>query len=234
MSGKFIAYYRVSTQRQGASGLGLAAQRQAVADYLRATGGELVGDFEEVESGKNDERPELTHALERCRLTGARLLIAKLDRLSRNVAFLARLMDQGAQFVACDMPEANELTIHIMAAVAQAERKAISARTKAALGAINARLEAGDEYVSKRSGRVVAKLGNPHGLSAPRPDLGVEAIKAKADKFAGQVGPIVRGLRDEGLSFAAIAGRLSGMHVKTQRGGAWTAMGVKRVLERAV
>jgi hypothetical protein len=204
-----------------------------VTDYLKATGGELVADFEEVESGKMDDRPELIHALERCRLTGARLLIAKLDRLSRNVAFLARLMEQGAQFIACDMPEANELTIHIMAAVAQAERKAISGRTKAALGAITARLEAGDEYVSKRSGKAVKRLGNPQGLSVSRPDLGVQAIKAKADGYALQVGPMAHDLRSQGLSFGAIAERLTEMHVRTQRGGAWTAMGVKRLLDRA-
>src|SRR5262245_1740912 len=123
---KYVAYYRVSTRKQGDSGLGLEAQRSAVQQFTsRDT---LLAEFTEVESGKRDDRPQLAAALLHARLTGATLIVAKLDRLSRNVAFLATLQDSGARFVAADNPQANELTIHILAAVAQAERKAISQR----------------------------------------------------------------------------------------------------------
>src|SRR3954471_2471435 len=135
----FVAYYRVSTARQGRSGLGLEAQKKAVSDFLNGGPWQLLAEFVEIESGKTDDRPELEQALATCELSGAALVVAKLDRLSRNLAFLAKLQESGARFVAADMPEANELTIHIMAAVAQAERKAISTRTKEALAAAKAR-----------------------------------------------------------------------------------------------
>src|SRR3954451_24111978 len=137
--GQFVAYYRVSTARQGRSGLGLDAQKKAVADFLNGGSWQLMAEFVEVESGKADDRPQLEQALTMCELSGATLVVAKLDRLSRNLAFLARLQESGARFVAADMPAANELTIHIMAAVAQAERKAISKRTKEALAAAKAK-----------------------------------------------------------------------------------------------
>ena len=232
MRSAFVAYYRVSTAKQGASGLGLEAQRRTVAEYLQAASGDLVGEFEEIESGKRADRPALAQAIERCRLTGARLLIAKLDRLSRNVHFLTGLEEEGVDFVACDMPEANRLTVHIMAAVAQQEREAISARTKAALGSIKARLAAGEAHVSRRSGQALTRLGSPKGLTVSRPDLGARAVVDKADEFAARVHPTVATLRGEGLSLAAVAERLNELRVKTPRGGAWTAMGVKRVLER--
>src|SRR5688572_18826794 len=123
-NGEHVAYYRVSTAQQGRSGLGLEAQRSAVMEYLNGGSWKLAGEFVEVESGKRDDRPELMKALALCELTGATLVVAKLDRLSRNVAFLATLQESGVPFVAADMPQANELTIHILAAVAQAERKA--------------------------------------------------------------------------------------------------------------
>jgi DNA invertase Pin-like site-specific DNA recombinase len=186
MAAQFVAYHRVSTAKQGASGLGLAAQRQAVRDHVAQHGGELIGEFEEIESGKRADRPALGQAMERCRLTGSTLLIAKLDRLSRNVHFLSGLMEQGVDFTACDMPSANKFTVHIMAAVAQQEREAISARTKAALGSIRSRLAAGEEHVSRRSGRALSRLGNPEGLKVRRPDLGTAAKCEKADAFRGQ------------------------------------------------
>ncbi len=229
----FVAYYRVSTQKQGQSGLGLDAQRRAVADYLRVTGGDLVGEFEEVESGKRSDRPELARAMELCHLTGGRLLIAKLDRLSRNVHFLTGLKERGVHFVACDMPDANELTVNIMAAVAEQGRKAISERTKAALGSIKARLLDGGEHVSRRSGQIVAKLGNPRGLTVSRPDLGSKAVADNADAFAAKVAPLMLSLKAQGLSLGAVADRLTGMKVRTARGGTWTAMTMKRVIDRA-
>lgn len=233
MDGKFVAYYRVSTAKQGASGLGREAQEQAVRDYLNGGSWELIDQFEEVESGKRADRPELQRAMELCRLTGAKLLIAKLDRLSRNVHFLSGLMEQGVDFVACDMPTANKLTVHIMAAVAQQEREAISARTKAALGAIKARLAAGGEHVSRRSGRAVTRLGNPHGLPVSRPELGTAAVREMADSFAARVLPMILDIQAEGAtSLAAIAARLNEKRVQTARGSTWTPTAVKRVLGR--
>src|SRR3954451_13181762 len=131
-TGRFISYYRVSTARQGQSGLGLEAQKAAVRAYLDGGDWQLVGAFTEIESGKNNDRPQLAKALAECRLRNATLVIAKLDRLSRNAAFLLNLKDAGVDFVCADMPDANKLTIGIMALIAQNEREAISARTKAA------------------------------------------------------------------------------------------------------
>jgi DNA invertase Pin-like site-specific DNA recombinase len=137
--GKFIAYFRVSTDRQGKSGLGVDAQREAVMNYLNGGRWTLANDFTEVESGKRNDRPELEKALAACKRQKAKLVIAKLDRLSRNLAFIATLMDSGVEFVAVDNPHANKLTVHILAAVAQHEREIISARTSAALKAAKAR-----------------------------------------------------------------------------------------------
>lgn len=234
MDGKYVAYYRVSTAKQGVSGLGLEAQQEAVRSYLNGGSWELIGEFTEVESGKHSDRKVLTQAMDRCRLTGATLLIAKLDRLSRNVHFLSGLMEQRVPFVACDMPDANNLTVHIMAAVAEQEAKAISARTKAAMGSIKARLAAGEQHVSRRSGKVIARLGNPNGLSVSNPELGAAAVRAKAQAFAASVLPTIREIQAQGgMSLAAIAARLDEMHVRSAAGKPWTPMGVKRVLDRA-
>src|ERR671927_1374969 len=137
--GRYVSYLRVSTDRQGRSGLGLEAQRKAVEDFLNGGRWDLIAEFVEVESGKRDDRPKLADALALCRLHNATLVIAKLDRLSRDAHFLLGLQKAGVRFVAADMPEANELVVGIMAVVAQAERKMISARTKAALAAAKAR-----------------------------------------------------------------------------------------------
>src|SRR5580704_1542251 len=135
----FVAYYRVSTQRQGRSGLGLEAQQKAVRDYLNGGDWRMVGEFVEVESGRRKDRPRLAEALSMCRVHGAKLIIAKLDRLARNVAFISTLMDSGVDFEAADFPQANRLTIHILAAVAEHEARMISERTKAALAAAKRR-----------------------------------------------------------------------------------------------
>lgn len=153
-AGRYIAYYRVSTARQGKSGLGLEAQRAAVLAYLNGGNWELTAEFCEVESGKTSDRPQLAAALAACRLHRATLVIAKLDRLSRDAAFLLGLQNAGVRFVAVDMPEANELVVGIMACVAQAERKMISDRTKAALAAAKVR---------------GVKLGGFRGRAAPKP-----------------------------------------------------------------
>src|SRR5262245_3870200 len=137
--GKFIAYFRVSTGKQGKSGLGLEAQRKAVLDYLDGGRWSLVQEFVEIESGKDNERPRLTAALAACKKHRARLVIAKLDRLSRNLAFIVALMESGVEFVAVDNPHATKLTVHILAAVAEHERAMISESTKVALAAAKRR-----------------------------------------------------------------------------------------------
>ncbi len=220
---KVVAYYRVSTAAQGRSGLGLEAQQAAVAQFCGGRGCDILGEFTEVESGKVNSRPELTKALHLAKVTGATLVVAKLDRLSRNVAFLAALQESGAPFVAADMPEANELTIHIMAAVAQAERKAISRRTKEALAAAKAR---------------GVKLGNPNGaaalVSADKGNVAsLVAIKAGADRFAADLEPIVADIMGKGTtSLRTIAAELNRRGIVTRRGGAWHAATVRDLLQR--
>jgi DNA invertase Pin-like site-specific DNA recombinase len=215
--GKFISYMRVSTAKQGQSGLGLEAQRSAIAGYLNGGNWALLQEFVEVESGKNNERPKLAAAFEACRLTGARLLIAKLDRLSRDAGFLLGLEKAGVEFVAVDMPYANRLTIGIMAVVADEERRMISARTKAALAA------------AKERGTI---LGGFRGGPVVDHTQGTAALVKRADDFAARVGPMIATMRADGLSLADIAARLNERQIRTARGGAWVAMTVKRALDR--
>jgi DNA invertase Pin-like site-specific DNA recombinase len=214
--GKFVAYYRVSTDRQGQSGLGLEAQRSAVLAYLDGGSWTMIAEFTEVESGKHADRPQLAAALAACKKHKAKLVIAKLDRLSRNLAFIATLMDSGVEFVAVDNPHANKLTVHILAAVAQHEREMISQRTRDALQATKAR--------GKR-------LGNPNLASARQGAL--EANSAVADRFAANVRPIIEQIQKSGVgSFRGVARALTARGIKTARGGEWTARMVINVLER--
>ncbi len=218
-----INYYRVSTAKQGNSGLGEAAQRAAIDAFCASRDCQPLGEYREVESGKRDDRPELLKALHHAKVTGATLIIAKLDRLSRNMAFLATLQDAGTKFIAADMPEANELTIHIMAAMAQAERKATSKRTKEALAAAKAR---------------GTKLGNPMGAKAFGPYKGnraaVIAIKAKARAFAADIMPIIDAVRGEGFtSLRAIAFELNERGIMTARGGKWGPQSVSDLIRAA-
>ena len=221
---KAVAYYRVSTAAQGRSGLGLEAQQHAVESLCASRGWEIIAPpFTEVESGKRADRPELAKALHRAKVTGAILVVAKLDRLSRNVAFLAALQDSGVKFVAADMPEANELTVHIMAAVAQAERKAISKRTSEALQAAKARGQ---------------RLGNPNGAAALRRaqkgnEASLDAIKAAAAERAEQLRPIVEDMRSRGLtSLRDLALALNESGIVTARGGRWHASSVRNLVAR--
>jgi len=219
-NGKFVAYYRVSTQKQGRSGLGLEAQRHAVADYLNGGDWKIVGEFTEVESGKRSDRPQLAKAMAMCRLHGAKLVIAKLDRLSRNAHFLLGLQESGVDFVAADMPNANQLTVGIMAVVAQDEAKRISERTKAALAA------------AKKRG---AKLGGFRGAvpTARMRKLSAEALQARTQARAADLAPIVKDLQAAGkTSLRAIAAGLNEQGIPTARGGEWSAVQVMRVLER--
>jgi DNA invertase Pin-like site-specific DNA recombinase len=214
---RFVAYYRVSTERQGTSGLGLEGQQKAVRDYLNGGAWELVAEHVEVESGKNAERPELAKALEACRRHKARLVIAKLDRLSRNLAFIATLMEAGVEFIAVDNPHANKLTVHILAAVAQHEREMISERTIAALQAAKAR---------------GVQLGNPNLSKAAA--IGRARLQEAAQQFAANVLPVIRQIHAAGAtSHNAIAGELNARKVPTRRGTKWTHVQVAAVLARA-
>ena len=217
--GKFVAYLRVSTARQGRSGLGLEAQRKAVEDFLNGGNWKLVTEFVEVESGKKADRPQLEKAIQLCRLTGAKLVIAKLDRLSRDAHFLLGLEKAGIDFVAADMPQANKLTIGIMAVMAQHEREMISERTKAALAA------------AKRRG---VALGGFRGRKFTAKDYKASAAvrQAKAAQRAADVMPIVKDLQAGGAeSLRAIAAGLDERGIPTARGGKWSATQVSRLLE---
>jgi DNA invertase Pin-like site-specific DNA recombinase len=213
---------RVSTEKQGRSGLGLEAQKVAVQDYANRTGAQIVKEYTEVESGRKGDRPELRKALAHARRSQALLCVAKLDRLSRNVAFLATLMDAGVDVVACDNPQANRLTIHILVAVAEDEARRISERTKAALAA----------YIA-RGGR----LGNPSNLTPAAAKKGralaVQSLKEKADQEYADLYPLVTAKRDEGLSLQEIADHLNGEGNVTRRGEPWNKVQVMRVLNRA-
>ena len=222
-SSKFVAYERVSTARQGRSGLWLEAQRRAIDDFAASRGADVLARFTEVESGRKNERPELGKALNLAKLTGATLVIAKLDRLSRNAAFLLTLRDSGVRFLACDMPEANDLTVGIMALVAQQEREAISRRTKEALAAAKAR---------------GVKLGNPNGAEALRragKGGGAlrEAVSRNADEFAAGLAPVIYRLRSRGMtSLRDIADALNAQRMITRRGGRWHVSNVRNLLAR--
>ena len=218
MSKTYVAYYRVSTQKQGKSGLGIEAQQAAVQKYLGD--GTLLAEFWEVESGKRSDRPELEKALEWCRLTRSVLIVAKLDRLTRDVAFLVKLRDSGVEFVAVDNASATQLTVTILIAVAEEERRLASERTKAALQAAKARGK---------------KLGCPLGVAAfgDRIRVGaVEAVKRKADDFAASISKVILPLKEQGLNLKQIADKLNERGVLTARGKTWQATTVKRVLDR--
>jgi DNA invertase Pin-like site-specific DNA recombinase len=215
----YVTYHRVSTQRQGRSGLGLDAQRAAVRTYLDSHhGGVELATFTEVESGKRDDRPQLAAALRRCRQTRATLLVAKLDRLSRNAAFLLSLRDAGVRFVAADMPDMNETVVGIMAVIAQAERQAISDRTRAALAAAKAR---------------GVKLGHPTTLRATKATARVasRAAQVAAKRRAEELRDVVSDARAHGCaSLRQLAAHLNGLGVETPRGGTWAAASVARLL----
>lgn len=224
MAPRFVTYLRVSTKRQGQSGLGLEAQRAACARYIEGAGGSLppVAEFVEVESGKNSARPELQKALDLCRVTGGGVLvIAKLDRLARNAAFLLSLRDSGVEFVAADMPQANRLLVGIMALVAEQEREAISARTREALAAAKAR---GVKLGGDRGGRATA---------AARA-AGTAARVQRADELAARLAPHVREAQSLGrTSLRQIAAHFEERGIVTPTGrSVWTPKAVANLLGR--
>lgn len=228
---KYIAYYRVSTKRQGASGLGLDAQRESVAAYL-AGKGKLVAEFEEQESGtrKGNNRPQLGAALAQCRVTGATLIIAKLDRLARNVAFTSNLMESKVDFVAVDFPEANRLTVHILASVAEHEAEMISTRTKLALAAARRK---GTVLGGKRFSKKFPS-GNTHLIYRQGAKASAKVRSETAQRRAADLLPIIADLRSEGaVSLRQIADGLNQRGIATPRGGEWSAVQVSRVMEHS-
>lgn len=218
----YVAYMRVSTAKQGRSGLGLEAQQNAINCFLKEGDRLLSPPYVETESGKQDNRPELAKALNRCKLTGATLLVAKLDRLSRNVAFIATLQDAGVRFVAADMPEATELTIHVMAAMAQHERKAISKRTKEALAAAKARGQSLGGWRERTDGMPRKPVDHRQGTAERQ---------RKAADFNARVGQVIAEIQASGAEgLAEIARRLNEEGIRTRRGGQWQATQVSRVV----
>lgn len=229
MTVEIIGYLRVSTKKQGDSGLGLEGQRSAVEGYARQIGARVGAWYTEVESGKLADRPQLARALSHAKRTKAPLVVAKLDRLARNVEFLAKVMNSGVDFTACDNPAANRLTLHILAAVAEAEAKAISDRTKAALQAAKARgtllgSARPDHWKGKEDARLAgAKLGT---IAAAK------ARKRAAEEAYADLLPAMEASKAEGLSLQAIAAKLNAEGHTTRRGKPWNPVQVSRVLER--
>lgn len=217
---RFVSYLRVSTDRQGKSGLGLDAQRKAVTDHVMGKG-EIAAEYVEIESGKKSDRPQLARALAEAKKVGAVLLIAKLDRLARNVAFIANLLEAGVEIAAADMPEANRFLLHVMAAVAEHEAQAIADRTRAALAAAKAR---GVALGWSMPGRALEQR------CAAR--KGAERNAAKAGQYAANVLPIIRQVAAGGRSLRQIADELNMRGVKTARGGLWYAGTVRNILAR--
>lgn len=215
-SGKFVTYYRVSTQRQGASGLGMDAQREAVRKFLNGGVWDVVGEFVEVESGRktDEQRPELAKALAECKRHGAVLLVAKLDRLARSVHFVSGLMRAGVKFVAVDLPEATDLTIHVMAAFAEHEAKRISQRTKDALAAAKSR---------------GVQLGMAGPMNLRR---NIEQRKQAASSFADRLRGVVAGMQARGMTQRQMVAELNALGIKAARGGEWTLLQLQRTIAR--
>jgi len=215
----YVVYLRVSTSKQGESGLGLESQKAAC--KALTSDGTVLAEFVEVESGKRSDRPQLAAAIDRARRAKAVLVVAKLDRLARNVAFVSSLMESGVEFVAADNPTASRLTIHILASVAEEEARLISVRTKAALAAAKAR---------------GVKLGNPKLTNADRKRgavAGAAVMRDKAKRAAAQIIGILLELKAEGKSLRAIAKHINESGYRTQRGNLYSAVAVQRILARA-
>jgi DNA invertase Pin-like site-specific DNA recombinase len=224
---KIVSYYRVSTKRQGASGLGLEAQQAAVLAFALANRTTIIKSFTEVESGKRSDRPELAKAIAHARRAKATLVIAKLDRLARKVAFTSALMESGVEFKACDMPFADKFAVHIMAAVAEKEAKDISTRTTAALAAYKAR---GGLLGSSRP---ECKNNLSPEARAKGQRLAALARAAKAKEAYADLVPQLAEMRQQGLTLREIATKLNDDGFTTARGNAWSHVQVRLVLERS-
>ena len=217
-NGKFIAYHRVSTQKQGLSGLGLEAQKQSVLNYLNGGNWELIQEFVEVETGKGadalDRRPKLKAAIDACKKQKATLIIAKLDRLARNVHFISGLLETGVDFVCADMPQANKVMLQMYSVMAEWERDQISKRTKDALAAAKAR------------GVVLGAAG------AANLKPNIEARQQAANDFTGKLRGIIEGMKARGLTQRAMCDELNSLGVKTAKGGEWGLIQLQRVMKR--
>ncbi|HXP23762.1 MAG TPA: recombinase family protein [Candidatus Sulfotelmatobacter sp.] len=221
-TGQFVAYYRVSTERQGRSGLGLDAQKHAVTAYLNGGPFELLGELVEVESGRRKDRPQLKAALDLCRRQKATLVIAKLDRLARNVAFVSALLESKVRFVAVDMPEADVTFLQVAAVFGEWEARRISERTKAALAAAKVR--------GRALGWSIPSRRQEQSIAAAR---GAASNRARATQFASNTLPVIESIEKAGItSLSGIAGALNARGVSTARGGLWHAATVKNVLAR--
>ena len=245
---KLVGYLRVSTRQQGESGLGLAAQQAAIAKHVEATGCELVGTFTEVESGKRSDRPQLRRALGHAKRCGATLVVAKLDRLSRNVAFLSALMESRVPFVCCDNPNATPVTLHILVAIAEDEAKRISARTKAALAVYKTERRVSKrvremyqgnvpaEVLEARAGKLGADLVGC-GLTDEDRDRGRQVMNARRREQAtaevADLLPEMKTLWEGGATLRGIADKLNAENHVTRQNKAWTAVQVMRALRRA-
>ena len=218
-----VSYLRVSTRKQGDSGLGLEAQRAAVAEYAEREGLEVIAEYVEVESGKKAARPQLLAALQHCRAARACLAVAKLDRLARNVAFLSALMESGLEFVALDNPYANPFTLHVLAAVAEQEARATSERTKVALAAAKRRgVKLGSSRPGHWSGREEARLaGSRKGVKRA-----AELRTIDARRHNSMAVEAALKLREEGMSWQDIANTLNARGLVTRRGNAWSKSSV--------
>ena len=224
---KFITYRRVSTTKQGTSGLGLEAQTEAAARYVATTGGKIIADYTEIESGTRSDRPELFRALAHAKRSKAVLVVAKIDRLSRNVAFLAALMESSVEFIACDMPFANRLTIHVLAAVAENEAAATSARTKAALAALKARgVKLGSARAGHWEGREAARLA---GLEKARERSITKRVADRGEAYRDLL-PFVTEQHKAGRSLRTIAAALNAEGHTTRQGKLWGPVQVSRLL----
>lgn len=218
-----VAYFRVSTKKQGQSGLGLEAQQDSVRRYAAATGQPIMKEYVEVESGKKCDRVELAKAIAYCKAMNATLVIAKLDRLARNVAFVSKLMESGVSFVCCDNPMANRLTIHILASIAEHEAEMISQRTKAALAAYKARggkLGSQDPRCQKYSAARLKEIGPKGGA----------VLTKRAQDYRVVVQPIIQQLLDEGKNYRQVAEELNGRGMRTQTGKEWNLKLVHMVM----
>jgi DNA invertase Pin-like site-specific DNA recombinase len=217
MRKRFIAYFRVSTVKQGQSGLGLEAQHESIRQLALSQGADIIAEYTEIQSGRNNERVELKRALEHCRKVKATLAIARLDRLARNATFLLQLRDSNVEFTAADMPNADRFIVGILALVAERERDLISTRTKDALAA------------AKRRG---TKLGNPNPRNAS--SQGIRINRAQTEQFDANVLPIIREIQRSGVHvLRAIAGILDARGIKTRRNTKWSPEAIRLMLKRA-
>lgn len=219
MTKLYVCYYRCSTREQGESGLGLEAQRAAVLAYVKRNGNKIVAEYTEIESGRNNQRPELARAIAHAKVADATLVVAKLDRLARDVGFIAKLMETKVRFVCADLPELNTMTLYIIAAVAQYEAELISMRTKAALDA------------KRRRGDPEWRVSN---LSMEARQKGLWMLRKNAEENENnrKAWHYIKGLRMERLSYAKIAEELNRENYKTRRGKSFTAMQVWHLFQR--